>query len=516
MDNALQQLLAPQAYPEEPGPVEFKETHISRIYLTRNHVYKVKKNLNLGFLDFSSLENRRYFCQEELRLNRRFTSGLYCDVVELRSAGGRLNFCGEGELIDYAVRMRRLPEERMLNRMIEREATELHDEMLRLAHHLDWMFCRAEVRRDPKLQNAVIVATNSRDNFSQTRSFPESLLCPSAHRVMAAICEQDLARLQETFRQREADGMVRDGHGDLHTGNVCMTDPIQVYDCIEFNDQFRIADVAADLAFLLMDLDFLGRRGLSDQLLADYLAISEDRNLDLVLPFYKRYRAWVRGKVNGILATETDVDKKLRRQSGELARGYFNLAMGYALKPTLMLTCGLMGSGKSTLAKRLAASTGATLLRSDVVRKELAGVTSSQPVLSAYQSGIYSLEMTEQTYRELAVRTEAILTAGKPVVVDAAFGDSVLRRQFTELGAGLGQQAWLLHVHCPDHITLQRLDQRENDVSDGRPELFHAQKKGFSPPASAENVISIDSLREVDYNVQQILKTVLVTQEGIR
>ena len=516
MNNVLQQQLTPQAFPEATGPVEFKETHISRIYLTRHYVYKVKKNLNLGFLDFASLENRRHFCQEEVRLNRRFTNDLYLDVVELRSADGHPNFCGDGELIDYAVRMRRLPEERMLNQMIANEAADLRDEMPRLAHHLSWMFDRAEVCRDQKLQNAAIVTRNSRDNFSQTCSFPESLLCPSAHRVMATICEQDLARLEETFRKRETDGMVRDGHGDLHTGNVCMTDPIQVYDCIEFNDQFRIADVAADLAFLLMDLDFLGRRDLAEQLLTDYLNISGDRNLDSILPFYKRYRAWVRGKVDGILATEADVDKELRQQAGKLARGYFNLAMGYALQPTLLLTCGLMGSGKTTLAKRLTAATGASLLRSDQVRKGLAGLPPLQSDHSSFQCGIYTPEMSEKTYRELAEYTLKLLTAGKSVIVDAAFGDSALRQRFIQLAAGLGRQAWLLHVHCPDHINLQRLKQRENDISDGRPELFYAQQQEFSPPSSTENVISVDSLLEVDYNVQQVLTTVLAVQEGIR
>ena len=264
-----------------------------------------------------------------------------------------------------------------------------------------------------------------------------------------------------------------------------------------------------------MDLDFLGRRDLSAQLLSDYHAISGDRDLDRLLPFYKCYRAWVRGKVDGILATEADVDEALRRQGGELARRYFNLAMGYALKPTLLLTCGLMGSGKTTLAKQLAVATGATLLRSDVVRKELAGVT-NQPDHSTYQCGLYSPSMTEQTYRELAVRAEASLSTGCSVIVDAAFGDSALRRRFRELAADYGRRAWLLHVHCPDQITLQRLKQRKNDASDGRPELFHAQQQGFSSPSPAENVISIDSLRQVDYNVQQVLNTVLATQEGIR
>ena len=232
---------------------------------------------------------------------------------------------------------------------------------------------------------------------------------------------------------REAGGFVRDGHGDLHTANICMTEPVCIYDCIEFNRRFRVADIAADLAFLVMDLEFLGRRDLADRLVADYLDRCEDRDFRQLLPFYKRYRAWVRGKVEAMLATEPDISAATRDNAGKLARRYFNLALGYLLKPTLFLTSGLMGVGKTTLARALAEATGARHVRSDVVRKQLAGLPEEQACLDDFGTGLYSrADDREDLCRAFQHVRHELISAQHSVIVDASFARADERQRFMQ------------------------------------------------------------------------------------
>jgi aminoglycoside phosphotransferase family enzyme/predicted kinase len=514
MEQFHQQLLDPSSYPEETHAVSFKETHISRIYLTDTHAYKLKKPLDLGFLDFSSLAKRHHYCREEVRLNRRYTSGIYLGVVALRCDNGKVFFgSGDGQVIDYAVQMRRLPEERMLNRLIERQAKELPGAMPQLGMALLALFEQSAVCRHEALRNVDVVRENCVENFRQTRTAIGLALTEEAHTLGRSATEGDLAELAELMLAREAGGFVREGHGDLHTANICLTEPICIYDCIEFNRRFRVADLAADLAFLIMDLEFLGRRDLAEILCTHYQAHSADPDFMRLLPFYKRYRAWVRGKVDAILAADPETSRTTRQKAAQLARRYFNLALGYQLGPTLLLTAGLMGVGKTTLARALAGATGASHLRSDVLRKQLAGIPTEQPSRDAYATGLYSREMTARTYTELFNATADLLARGCSVIVDASFAADHERRRFMELADRLARPAWLLHIECPEETTLARLDRRSGDASDGRRELFARQKAGFSEITSTRRVVTVDTSLPVDYNVQSILCRVLAYRE---
>lgn len=515
MGQFHQQLLDPATYPEATCSVAFKETHISRIYLTDEHVYKFKKPLNLGFLDFSTLAKRRHFCHEEVRLNRRFTTGIYLGVVALRQRLGKVSFGKQGEVVDYAVHMRRLPEARMLNGLIEADSPELPQAMARLGLAVHSVLAQAEVCRSEPVGNADVVKQNCAENFLQTRAAIGTALSEEAHALMDKATQRDLSALAELMRAREIGGFVRDGHGDLHTANICMTDPVCIYDCIEFNRRFRVADITADLAFLVMDLEFLGRRDLADSLIAHYQGHCEDLDFKRLLPFYKRYRAWVRGKVDAMLASEAEAPKATRDKSAELARRYFNLALGYLLKPTLFLTAGLMGVGKTTLARALAEATGARLLRSDVVRKQLAGVPQAQACLDAFDTGLYSRAMTGRSYNELFNRAAELLTAQHSVIIDASFAREDDRQRFMQLADQSGCPAWLIHLGCPDAVTLSRLDRRRGDASDGRRELFARQKEGFEQITTTGRVVKVDTSLPVDYNVQSLLCTVLSDQEQL-
>ena len=318
MDRYHQQLLTPEPYPEPTQHVDYRETHISRLYLTDAHAYKFKKPINLGFLDFTSLSKRRHFCQEEVRLNNRFSSGVYLGITALKECHGKLALGGpRGKIIDYAVKMKRLPEELMLNRMVERGDAQLPEEMARLGLALHQAFEATEICCEQGHPHAETVYRNLEENFRQTQKVIGFSLNEEAHKLMYQQAITEFNVLKSMINLRERHGFVRDGHGDLHTGNICMTDPICIYDCIEFNRRFRTGDVIADLAFLLMDLDFLGRRDLSNKLLDSFLSHGNDPDISLFLPFYKRYRAWVRGKVDAMLVTDPEVGEEVRRKAIE-------------------------------------------------------------------------------------------------------------------------------------------------------------------------------------------------------
>jgi aminoglycoside phosphotransferase family enzyme/predicted kinase len=513
MDQLHQRLLDPAVYPDATQYVDFKETHISRIYLTDFHAYKLKKPLNLGFLDFTTLEKRRHYCHEEVRLNRRFTNGIYLGVLELRQENGTLSFGKSGELLDYAVQMRRLPENRMLDRLIETESPDLLQAMPRLARAVHRVMERADACRDEIVRNVDVVRGNCEENFGQTLSAIGLLLTSEAHQLMQNAVLHDLDELEGVMLERERKGYVRDGHGDLHAANICMTDPVCIYDCIEFNRRFRVADVLADLAFLVMDLEFRGRWDLADKLTMRHQEQSGTGDFKRLISFYKQYRAWVRGKVNAMLAADPESVKETRVQAGRQACCYFNLALGYRIKPTLFLTSGLMGVGKTTLARSLAQALGATHLRSDIIRKQLAGLPEKQACQDGFGTGLYSQEMTERVYKTIFETAAGLISRQRSVIVDASFTDDVERNNFISLAERAGCPVWLLHLECPVDVTLQRLDRRSGDASDGRRELYARQKSKFSPIKAANHVVPVDTTRAVDYNVQSVLCRALSNQE---
>ncbi|MBE0596541.1 MAG: kinase, partial [Desulfuromonadales bacterium] len=341
-----QALLRPQAYPDYQGAVGFTETHVSRLYFTDRHVYKLKKPVDFGFLNFTSVDRRRFYCEEELRLNRRFAPGTYLGVVEIRRTAEGIRVAEAGEILDYAVWMRRLPAEAMLDRRIEADDPALPAQMAPLGERLAELHRSSEVcRHDGGQSNLEVVRTNWRENFSQIAPHVgRSLSAPALGRLSAWV-ERHLAEEAALIEAREADGFVRDGHGDLHAEHICLTEPLQIYDCIEFNRRFRVADEAADIAFLLMDLEFRGRRDLAEALLAAWSAgRTDDGELAVLLPFYKVYRAFVRGKVESFLAAAPAAEAAIRQRAAQRARAYFNLALGYLCRPALVLTAGLMGT----------------------------------------------------------------------------------------------------------------------------------------------------------------------------
>ncbi len=502
-------------YPGERGSVEYSETHASRVYLTREHVYKIKKPVNFGFLDFTTLEQRRHFCAEEVRLNRQFAGDAapHLRVLALHYDGAHYSWGGAGDIVEYAVLMRRLPAARMLSRLLDENSPELPALIETLAPLLAHIHAAAP-QAAASFDDAASVAFNWRENFEQTAPFaPECIsrqALAAAQRLVGEFLEKNMSLVQ----RRQTGGWVRQVHGDLHSEHICFTAPIQIYDCIEFNERFRTSDIFCDIAFLMMDLQARGRLDLAQQLESGWRAnIDAGEGAETLLPFYKSYRAWVRGKVAAFAMAQQPQGSKAHEEQHTRSRHYLNLALGCMLRPTLILTCGLMGSGKSFFARHLAAAAGAEIVRSDEVRKKRAGIPETQKVHVPFGSGLYDKETTARTYAALLESAQALLRAGRSVVVDAAFSKAAQRAPFFELASQLGVPLQLVHVHCDDATLRQRLVQRSaegRDVSDGRLEILNAQRQSFEAP---ENALRLDATRDVQENVCQALGDILERQD---
>ncbi len=332
MDSrALRQaLLNPTIYPERPRNVEFSETHISLLFFTENHVYKVKKPVDFGFLDFTDLERRKFYCQQEVELNRRLSSGVYLGVVEITEDDGAITLDGRGEVIEYAVKMRRIPEDRLMSRLLEEN--KVTDQMIaRVAEKLADFYSAAETNREISgYGKPDRIRQDTDENFQQTRAYIGLTISPRGFEAIQESTNAFLREKRATFGRRMAEGKIRDCHGDLRSEHIYLEDEILIIDCIEFNERFRYTDVAADIGFLAMDLDYRGRRGLSNRLINSYMRRSGDQDILEVLDFYKCYRAYVRGKVESFRLDDPNIPPDEKRGAITRARRFFRLSHGYA------------------------------------------------------------------------------------------------------------------------------------------------------------------------------------------
>ena len=510
----LSSLLRPEAYPEPTASVSLQQTHVSWLLFTDRFVYKIKKPVDFGFLNFTTMDRRRFYCHEEVRLNSRLSPDLYEGVTEIRETPDGAVFDGTGRVIDYAVKMQRLPAERMLDRLVETEGISA-DRIRELARNIaDFHLTAArggEISRHGSLDT---IRRNWTESMEQVAPFVPGCITGQQLSAIRSWAERFMTDQEPLFARRLLDGFIRDCDGDLHLGNICLTDRFRIFDCIEFNERFRYIDTAADLAFLLMDLDFHGRSDLAALVLETYMAQTGDREIAQMLDFYRTYRAFVRGKVTAFRLNDPATPQEERGSIQELATAYFRLARGYLLRPqlppTLFITCGLMGSGKSSVARILARELGLAWLRSDRTRKELAGVPLSPGTTGDFGAGIYTAEMTEATYAELARQAAELLAAGRSVIVDATFCRKDDRDRFRQLGAAAGARFVTLSLESPPELLAVRLQKRyeqRSDISDGRPELLDEQAATFEPPGSGETgVIRLDSTAHPFELAEQLLQ----------
>lgn len=478
----------PRAYPGAPGEVVFLQTHISCVFLAGPHAYKIKKPVNLGFLDYSTLERRRHFCQREVELNRRLAPEVYLGVVPITEQGGQVTVEGSGDVVEYAVKMRRLPEDGMMDRMTREDR--LTKEMLTaVAVRVAEFHARAETGEEiARYGTPDAIRRNLEENFSQTESFIDIAIAQARYEEIRRYSLGVLDARAELFGGRVRGGRIRDCHGDLHLRNICVDEgEIRIYDCIEFNKRFRYTDVAGDVAFLAMDLDFHRRPDFSDHFVEAYVAASGDREICSLVGFYKCYRAFVRAKVNCFPLDDEAMPTEERGTFLTLARKYFDLAWVYVRgrpRPILLLMAGLMGSGKSVLANRLSQELELFMITSDVVRKRLAGRPLTAHQAEGFGEGIYTEAFSDRTYQAMLDEAGGILAHGGAVILDASFRRRRDRLRARAVADAAGAEFYAIEVTCPEEEIRRRLDARAKEsggVSEGRWELFAEQRRLFDP-----------------------------------
>jgi len=478
-------LLQPSSYAApQPSTVELRETHISWVFLTGDQVFKVKKSVDFGFLDWSSLEQRRAACEAEVRLNERLAAQTYLGVVPVyRDGEGRHRFCGDGQVVDWAVHMRRLADTVRADELLARKSLRETD-VDAIALVLADFHARAEVRDEPEA-----LATNMEENFRQMRGAISRYMQPEEGDEIERRQRSFVATHQDLFARRMAARRVRDGHGDLRLEHVYLesTGRMTILDCIEFNDRFRYADVCSDVAFLSMDLAWHGAVDLAERLLATYARETNDFDLYALVDFYQGYRAYVRGKICHFVANDANAPFATRDRSASDARRYFMLALcterPAICAPALIAVGGLMASGKSTLSGALGRQLAAPVIEADRTRKDMLGIAAVQPLREAAWKGAYEPAYTQKVYEEVFRRAAVVLASGRSVVLDASFRSAAMRQAARDLARAHGVLFRFLECRAPADVRRTRLAQRESSpgVSDGRVEIDDAFVMAFEP-----------------------------------
>ncbi len=487
----ISDLLSPERYSTSPDDIELLQTHISWVIIAGRQVYKIKKPVDFGFINYSTLEKRRHYCLEELRLNRRLSRDVYLGVEPIVKRDDGFYYGEPGQVVDYAVVMRKLPEERMMKNLLAAGILQ-PDYLRRLAEMLADFYRRAAVIDDGSFGTLETVSFNIRENFEQTEKYLGKSLAESDYHRIIDFNEQFFREHEDLFACRVADGMIKECHGDLHMEHICFVDDhIDIYDCIEFNDRFRLIDVAADVAFLAMDLDYHDRYDLSAYFLREFDRFYRDDTGRELLPLYKCYRAYVRGKVISFLLDDPSLEEAEREKAARRARRYFQLSTlyTYRLSPALILVSGISGSGKSYLAGGLAAMSGFSCFRSDRVRKELMGMDASEYRPDDFESGLYSPEVTLQTYEALVRQADADLAASGGVIIDATCLKSWQRRLFYDLAAKRQLPVYVVFCEAPWEVIEERLRQREGEaenISDADLKIARQQLAGRELPNPGE------------------------------
>jgi len=494
-------LQRPQCYPHPVHQVRLLETHISWVLLTGDYAYKIKKPVNLGFLDFSTLGMRGHYCEEELRLNRRLAPDLYLEVVTVRGSPEAPHIGGEGPLLDYAVKMREFPQDALASRLLERSqfaAGEIDALAVLIAN---FHAAAAPARAAERFGAPETVYTAALQNFEQIMPRLRVARDKEAAQLLRAWTEREFRDRRDALAARKRAGYVRECHGDLHLGNIVVSGGRPVpFDCIEFNDALRWIDVASEVAFVVMDLHDRGRPDLGWRFLNRYLEASGDYDGLAVLRFYLVYRALVRAKVHLIRSQQPGLLANDKSRLKTAFHGYLRLAsrLSSVAGVALLITHGPSGSGKTTATQSLIELLGAVRVRSDVERKRLYGMEPLARSQSLPDAGIYTAAATTATYDRLLTVAECAIKAGYPAVVDAAFLKLAEREHFRLLAHRHAVPFVVLHFDAPEKVLRERVAQRAArgaDASEADVSVLERQIR-FNEPLSPEErlaAVTIDT-----------------------
>ena len=490
--NILTAMMDPGFYPHRVDTIARHETHISTVFLTGPYVYKVKKPVNLGFLDFTSLEKRTHYCRQEVHLNRRLTSGVYLGVLPITQQKNGYALSGSGETVETVVKMRQLSEsDAMLQRLQDSRLTDAN--ILKLVDRLIDFYSHTPPTHPPQPAGK----TAWEENLEVMEAFAGKVIDQAPFSFVRSATRAFYSRQQHLFEQRVKKGKIRDGHGDFRCDHIYFTtDGIQIIDCIEFSDHLRILDPISDLAFLAMDLEYSGSAQLARLLIREFITRTGDITALPLLDFYRCYRAMVRCKVSCLLLREISLSKARRQALEAAADAYLTLAHRYATtlsRPTLWVLCGLPASGKSTLAKSLADVYGLKVIRSDAVRKTLFAQPDDPTDTREFKKGQYSAYATEVTYNHLFDLAREMLRTGHGVVIDATFSRDMHRQKILRMAARCQILPVFVECQAADTVLAERLSKRETEPSLSDARLIHLEhfKQRYEPITDVEPAVHI-------------------------
>jgi aminoglycoside phosphotransferase family enzyme/predicted kinase len=495
----IQAMLCPEFYPHPVDePIELIQTHVSYVLLTGQYAYKIKKAVNFGFLDFSTLEKRQHFCHEEIRLNQRGAGPIYIEVQPISQSHNQFSLNDASAPVEYALKMHQFREEDLFISLFEQgKLTE--ELMIRLGKFVA-EFHQSSPTNDYILSFGEVAQVRQAfdENYQQTEAYIGKVQTDRQFQDTKAYTDDFFTNRAALFKERIQRKLIKECHGDLHLRNIAfLKRQIILFDCIEFNEPFRFVDVMYDIAFAVMDLDARSHSDLGNVFLNTYVEQTGDWEGLQLLPLYLSRQAYVRAKVTSFLLDDPNIDEEGKRQASRVAANYYYLAWQYTQTPPvgkLIMVTGLSGSGKSTVSRYIAKQTKAIHIRSDAVRKHLAGI----PVDQRGTAEIYAPEMSKKTYDRLLELGLLLAQQGFTVILDAKYDRLATRQQAIAAAEAANIPLHIYHCTAPAPILRERLTNRNNDIADATADLVTAQLANLEPFTATEAhwVTTIDTTKD--------------------